>query len=471
MEQTTTKPNYTFAFIVVTALFFMWGFITVLNDILIPHLRDIFKLSYAQSVLVQFCFFGAYFIISLVYFIMSLSGVDPIQRIGYKNGLLIGLFLAGVGCSLFYVAGSVQQYWCFLTALFVLASGITILQIAANPYVTILGSPETASSRLNLSQAFNSLGTTLAPVVGGLVIFSHVGSGVDAVKVPYLGLAAAFWVLALLLKFTPLPAFASTDASGKSAEAFKHPQLRFGMLAIFFYVGGEVAIGSFIINYLGLPELGSIKKESADALLSFYWGGAMIGRFMGAIALGNMRSPALRYGLMLGAAAAAFGVLFGVTHVLKGITFSDCWPYLIFIGLNFIAMIAGRGKAASTLALFAGIVIVLLCTSVFSAGQLSMWTLLSIGLFNSIMWSNIFSLSIDGLGKDTAQGSSLLVMMIVGGALVPLLVGKLADIEAIGLQKSLLVSVICYAYLLFYGIWGYRKKTAIAATHINSSGH
>ncbi len=471
MEQTTTKPNYTFAFIVVTALFFMWGFITVLNDILVPHLKELFKLTYTQSTLVQFCFFGAYFIISLFYFLFSTYRGDPIQKIGYKNGLMLGGLIAGSGCALFLVADSLQQYWFYLVALFILASGVTILQIAANPYVAILGTPQTASSRLNLSQALNSLGTTLSPVIGGMLIFSSASSKVGELSALYVSLAAGFWLLVLLLKFTTLPEFAVETEQVIKSKAFKHPQLRFGMLAIFFYVGGEVAIGSFIINYLGLPELGSIKKESADALLSFYWGGAMIGRFMGAIALGNMRSPALRYGLMLGAAAAAFGVLFGVTHVLKGVTFTDCWPYLLFIALNFIAMIAGRGKAASTLALFAGIVIVLLCISVFSAGQLSMWTLLSIGLFNSIMWSNIFSLSIDGLGKDTAQGSSLLVMMIVGGALVPLLVGKLADIKAIGLQKSLLVSVICYAYLLFYGIWGYRKKTELAPTHTNRSGH
>lgn len=456
----------------VTALFFMWGFITVLNDILIPHLREVFQLNYTQSLLVQFCFFGAYFIISLIYFLLSATQGDPIQRIGYKNGLLIGLLLAGLGCSLFFVAGNIQQYWCFLAALFILASGITILQIAANPYVTILGNPETASSRLNLSQGFNSLGTTLAPVVGGLLIFDNVATGADAVKVPYLGLAAAFWLLALLLKITPLPDFKNDAVAGSSADAFKYPQLRFGMLAIFFYVGGEVAIGSLIINYLGLPELGGIKKEQADALLSFYWGGAMIGRFMGAIAMSEIRNQMLRYGLMLAAAIGAFGILFIVTSQLKDVTFAQCWPYLLFVALNFIVMLIGRGKPAATLALFASIVMILVTVSVFSANQLSMWTLLSIGLFNSIMWSNIFSLSISGLGKDTAQGSSLLVMMIVGGALVPLAVGALADIKAIGLQKSLLLSLVCYGYLVFYGIRGYRKKTDFVTEHSTiSRGH
>jgi len=450
------KPNYAFAFVVVTALFFMWGFITVLNDILIPHLKEVFSLTFTQTLLIQFCFFGAYFIVSLIYFILSITGGDPIRRIGYKNGIIIALLIAGLGCGLFYVAGEIRQYWCFLGALFILASGITILQIAANPYVAILGSPQTAPSRLNLSQAFNSLGTTLAPLVGGYLILGEAASGVKAVQIPYLGLAGAFWLLALIIRFTPLPAFQAPGAIERDAGALRFPHLRFGMLAIFMYVGGEVALGSFIINYLGLPEVAGLPKTSADAYLSYYWGGAMIGRFMGAVALSGMQNAGKRYGLMLGLALGAFGVLFGATYFLKDLTLEQVWPYLIFIALNFFGLIIGRGRAALTLVIFSAAVIVMILVSVFSAGPWAMWMLLAVGLFNSIMWSNIFTLSIDGLGKYTSQGSSLLVMMIVGGALVPLAVARLADTPSVGLKQSILLVVICYAYLLFFGLKGYR---------------
>lgn len=464
------RTNYTFAFIIITALFFMWGFITVLNDILIPHLKEVFTLTYAQSMLVQFCFFGAYFVISLLYFILSATGGDPIQRIGYKNGILIALLIAGLGCSLFYVAGEVKTYWCFLLALFVLASGITILQIAANPYVAILGDARTASSRLNLSQAFNSLGTTLAPLVGGYLIFSNSASGADAVKIPYLGLAAGFWLLALVIKLTPLPSFTSAEQLDHQPEALKFPHLRFGMIAIFMYVGGEVALGSLIINYLGLPDTGNLKKEIADHYLSYYWGGAMIGRFMGAIALSDMKNKMQQYGLMLLLGFGAFTLIYFLIARTGGPSIEIVWPYLVFILINFAGLVAVKGRPAMALAVFAAAVILLVCTSAFMTGQFAVWTLLAIGLFNSIMWSNIFTLSIAGLGKHTSQGSSLLVMMIVGGAVVPLGVGKLADNPAIGLHKSILLAIVCYAYLLFFGIRGYRagrKDEEIEAENVN----
>ncbi|TND08295.1 MAG: MFS transporter, FHS family, L-fucose permease [Bacteroidetes bacterium] len=450
------KPGYRFAFIVVTALFFMWGFITVLNDILIPHLKEVFSLNYAQSMLVQFCFFGAYFVISVIYFALSIISGDPIQRIGYKNGILLALVIAGAGCSMFFVAAEIRAYWCFLLALFILASGITILQIAANPYVAILGEARTASSRLNLSQAFNSLGTTLAPLVGGYLIFTNTASGADAVKIPYLGLAAGFWLLAVVIKLTPLPSFTSPETIERNAAALRFPHLRYGMLAIFMYVGGEVALGSVIINYLSLPETAGLKKEMADHYLSYYWGGAMIGRFMGAIALNGMKNKLQQYGLMLGLGLLSFALIFFLIWRTGGPALGEVWPYGVFIVINFAGLIIARGKPALALALFSLVVIALVFASAFMNGFSAVWTLLAVGLFNSIMWSNIFTLSIAGLGKYSSQGSSLLVMMIVGGALVPLAVGSLADMEAVGLHKSILLAVICYAYLFFFGIYGYR---------------
>lgn len=454
--------RYTFAFVVVTMLFFMWGFITVLNDILIPHLKEVFKLNYTQMMLVQFSFFGAYFVISFLYFLISVFRGDPIQRIGYKNGIIIALIIAGAGCSMFYLAAEIKQYWCFLLALFVLASGITILQIAANPYVAILGNSKTASARLNLSQAFNSLGTTLAPLVGGYLIFKGAASGADAVKIPYLGLAVAFWLLALVIRLTKLPAFSSEEKIEHAAGALRFPHLRFGMAAIFFYVGGEVALGSIIINYLGLPQIAGMKKEVADAYVSYYWGGAMIGRFMGAIAMDESKNRGLQMALMLALAAGAFGIIQFAVYKTKGYWVDDVQIYIAMIALNFIGLLIGRGRPAMILSIFSGIVILLVSLAAFGttngmlSGRVTMWMLLSIGLFNSIMWSNIFTLAIDGLGKYTSQGSSLLVMMIVGGALLPMAVGALADVPAIGLQKSILLAIVCFAYLLFYGVYGYK---------------
>ncbi|MEQ9304422.1 MAG: MFS transporter, partial [Marinoscillum sp.] len=288
-QATTSKKS---AFIVLTLLFFMWGFLTCLNDILIPYLREVFQLNYLQAMMVQFAFFGAYFVGSLIYFLVSMTYGDPISRIGYKNGIIAGLVIAATGCALFVPAAQFLIYGFFLAALFCLGIGLTVLQIAANPYVAILGSRETASSRLNLAQGFNSFGTTIAPVLGGYFIFKffageHV-SGADAVKIPYLGLAGLFLLLAVVVKMINLPRFTESDEIERSAGALKYRHLVLGMLAIFMYVGGEVSIGSLMVNFFGLPQIAGLGEADASAFLSFYWGGAMIGRFRGANSLGEM---------------------------------------------------------------------------------------------------------------------------------------------------------------------------------------
>ncbi len=455
----TTRTNYRFAFAIVTLLFFLWGFITVLNDILIPHLQDVFQLSYTESMLVQFAFFLAYGIISLIYFVVSLSSGDPISKIGYRNGIVYSLIICGIGCILFYVAAEQQVFYWFLIALFVLASGVTLLQIAANPYVAILGAAETSSARLNLAQAFNSLGTTLAPIIGGYYIFRGGIAGVDAVKIPYIGIAFAFWALAIAVRLTPLPAFSNNAQPGTQALRFSH--LRYGMLAIFFYVGGEVAIGSLIIKFIGLSTVMNLPKEAADTYLAYYWGGAMIGRFLGAIMLSNIRAMYVRLALMLGVALAVFGLIFWITDK----SFLSVWPFLIFMGINFIGFVFAKANASRMLALFAGIVVLLILSASLIEGEMAMWCLLAIGLFNSVMWSNIFTLAIRGLGPYTSQGSSLLVMMIIGGALIPLVIGKLAD--HYGLQLSIVFVVVCYLYLVFYGVRGYRQKDFLSEGESN----
>jgi len=403
--------HYRFALTALTSLFFMWGFITCLNDILIPHLKNVFSLNYTQAMLIQFCFFGAYFI-------MSLPAGRLVHRVGYQRGLVIGLVIAGLGCLLFYPAASLRVYPLFLGALFVLASGITILQVSANPYVAILGPLETASSRLNLTQAFNSLGTTVAPFFGALLILavapqvSDSLSGQDmavfrqaeaeAVQVPYLLLAGTLLLLALVFAFLRLPAFHhsgdSDSAAGQSiAAALRYPHLVLGAVGIFVYVGAEVAIGSLLVNFLGEPHIAGLPESEAAHYVAYYWGGAMVGRFIGSAVM-------LRI---------------------------DPGRVLAF-------------NAASAVALLA--------ITVLGSGHLAMWAILLVGLCNSIMFPTIFSLAVRELGPHTSQGSGLLCLAIVGGALIPLLQGVLAD--SIGLQLAFVFPALCYLYIMYYGLTG-----------------
>ncbi|MFY0626817.1 MAG: sugar MFS transporter [Reichenbachiella sp.] len=454
----STAGNKT-AFAVLTLLFFMWGFITCLNDILIPYLREVFELNYFQAMLVQFAFFGAYFIGSVIYFLISMTYGDPITKLGYKNGIIIGLLIAALGCILFIPAAQFLIYGFFLAALFCLGIGLTVLQIAANPYVAILGSSETASSRLNLAQGFNAFGTTIAPIIGGFLIFKFFGGenvlGADAVKIPYLGLSIMFVLLAVVIKMTSLPKVTHEEEIEKGAGALKYRHLVLGMVAIFMYVGGEVTIGSLLVNFFGLPEIAGLEETEASTFLSFYWGGAMIGRFLGAISLSQMVE--VKKVVMMGATAiAAFTVIYGVVYLNSGISFVEVAPFLIFIVLNLFAFKLGKSNPGRTLAIFSAVVVLLLITVLMTSGHFAFWAVIAIGLFNSIMWSNIFTLAIDGLGKYTSQGSSLLVMAILGGALVPLVQGALAD--AIGVQMSFALPVICYVYLVYYGVWGHKPS-------------
>ncbi|MDC8760803.1 sugar MFS transporter [Janthinobacterium fluminis] len=404
--------NNTVPLIIVTILFFMWGLLTSLNDVLIPHLRSIYTLSYVQAMLVQFCFFGAYFVVSMPAGLL-------IKKIGYQNGVVAGLLVAAAGCALFYPA-STNGYALFLLAFFVLASGITILQVAANPYVTELGDPQTASSRLTLTQAFNSLGTTVAPTLGGILILSagvltaaefellpaaaqlaYRAKEAAAVQGPYLALAAALAVLAVLFALAKLPKISHADDAvaatldGKQTSIWAHRHLVLGAVAIFLYVGGEVSIGSFLINFLGESNVAGLSAVDAAHFVSYYWGGAMLGRFIG------------------------------------------------FAVMRYVS----PGK---TLAVNAACVIALIFAAIFGQGQVAMWSLIAVGLFNSIMFPTIFSMALNKLGAFTGQGSGILCMAIVGGALVPFAQGFLAD--RIGLQLSFIVPAACYTFILYFGL-------------------
>lgn len=473
------KQNYTSALIVLTSLFFMWGFITCMNDILIPFLKKMFDLNRPQSMMIQFAFFTAYFVGSFVYFIISARKGDPISKIGYKNGIILGLLISAFASLLFYPAAQFKIFGLFLAALFILALGFTLLQIAANPYVALLGPSETASSRLNLSQAFNSLGTTLAPILGGYFVFhffakmgnplyTNLGEAVltDSgeplsalgVQLPYLIFATLFILLAIIIRFTKLPKFTNSASIEKGAGALKHSHLVLGMIAIFMYVGAEVSIGSAFINYAG--ELVGFPEMEAKNFLAFYWGGAMIGRFLGAISLSNLQKIK-KYGLMLLTSILTFFLIYGIIYLESGYAFEfkRVTPFIIFLIINYVGFIFGKSLPGRTLAIFALIVIGLLTTTLLTTGIIAIWTIIGIGLFNSIMWSNIFTLAIKDLKENTAQGSSLLVMMILGGAIIPVIQGSIAE-SFNGYHFSFFIPIICYTYLMYFGWKGHKIKNA-----------
>ncbi|MDO3387021.1 L-fucose:H+ symporter permease [Gilvimarinus sp. SDUM040013] len=407
----SNDENYTAPLVIITILFFMWGLLTAMNDVLIPHLKNVYTLSYTQAMMVQFCFFFAYAVVSLP------AGM-LIKKIGYQNGAVTGLIIAGFGCFLFYPA-SMSTYTVFLIAFFILAAGITVLQVAANPYVTVLGPARTASSRLNLTQAFNSLGTTIAPALGGLLILAAAGEAIDpsalseldaaaakakeaaAVQMPYLVLAGSLIALAVFFKLAKLPKISHEEAPSAVTAAdtkvsiFSKPHLLLGAVGIFMYVGGEVAIGSFLVNFFGEANIAGMKEHEAAVYVSFYWGGAMIGRFIGFVVM---------------------------RHVQPGKV----------LAFNCVAAIA------------------LVLSAVLLDGKVAMWAIIAVGLFNSIMFPTIFSMALHKLGSLTSQGSGLLCVAIVGGAIVPLAQGFLAD--TIGIQLSFLLPALCYGYILFYGV-------------------
>jgi FHS family L-fucose permease-like MFS transporter len=422
VSTTTPAQNYGRPLAIVTSLFFMWGFLTCLNDILVPHLKSIFDLSYAHVMLIQFAFFSAYFLFSIPW-------AKVVNAIGYQKTMVAGLLCMTVGAFLFLPAASSASFPLFLGALIVLAAGITGLQVAANPYVVVLGKPETASSRLDLTQAFNSLGTTIAPKLGGLLILSAAPLGVEelqrlspsalhlyrvqqaaSVKMPYIVIGIALLLLAVMIAASKLPVIAS--AAPRPGEkirdsVWKHPNLIFGALGIFAYVGAEVSIGSFLVNYFGQPEIAGLSAKTAAGYVSFYWGGAMIGRFLGAALLRRIKTERL-------------------------------------------------------LAIFAICTSVLVTVSMLTSGHVAMWSILAVGFFNSIMFPSIFSLGVAELGPLTGNASGILNMAIVGGAIIPLLQGVIAD--HIGIHHAFFVPVICYLYILFYALNGSKPNSERYAT-------
>lgn len=414
---TRTHTDYQ-AMSIATTLFFMWGFLTSLNDILIPHLKSIFSLTNAQAALIQFAFFGSYFV-------FAIPGGKLVEYRGYKQTMIAGLLVSAAGAILFIPAAHMASYPLFLGALVILAAGITFLQVSANPFVTSIGPGPTASSRLNLSQAFNSLGTTIAPKLGGLFILgaaaplatqefqrlsatqlqAYRAQQAGTVQTPYLVITAILLLLAGLLALVKLDnrehlTVDMRPIAGFGGSIWKEKWLLLGAIGIFVYVGAEVSIGSFLIGYFEQPQIGGLTAIAAATYVSYYWGGTMVGRFIGSAILQKVRT----------------GTLLG---------------------------------------LFAVIACALVLASMFSTGHIAMWTIIAVGLFNSIMFPSIFTLGLTGLGELTSKGSSLMVQAIVGAALLPLLYGKLSD--GIGYQKAFIVPALCYVYIAIYGFASTRR--------------
>lgn len=431
--------KYGSAFAIITVLFFLWGFITVLVDSLIPRLREVFELSYFEAGLVQFAFFIAYFLLSLpAGFILS--------RIGYQRGIVWGLGTMAAGCLLFYPAAAYRLFPLFLLGYFTLAGGITILQVAANPYVSVLGSESGASSRLNLSQAFNSLGTAIAPLVGALFLLSdrianskeisemaaeaqaaYLSAEASAVQQPFLFLAAAIGGLAVVFSLVKLPQILQKAPRGGYGTLLRMPMVRKGVLGVFLYVGAEVAIGSYMVNYFldmgmaarilasdtlhrvaGLLLNGDPAardpKAIVAAFVALYWTGAMLGRFVGAF----------------------------LTRIFK---------------------------PARVLIAFAALAVAMIAISMSTDGFTAMFSILAVGLFNSIMFPTIFSLTLEGLGELKPQASGLLCTAIVGGAIIPITYGYFTD--HFGFKVAFALLLVCYGYVAYFGWAKGRNRTAV----------
>lgn len=416
--------KYTGALTVVSSLFFMWGFCTVLNDALIPHLQSIFSLNYLQASLIQLAFFGSYFL-----FAQPASKI--IEWIGYQRTMVVGLLTMAVGALLFLPAASTAKYGLFLSAQVVLAAGVTILQVAANPYVTILGPPETASSRLNMTQAFNTLGDTVAPYIGSVLILGGAAVTVvpkggpaliayriqqaASVKLPYITIAAILVILGIAIALYKFPRLAVTQdfrpagLNTQQDSVWRHPHVWLGAIAIFIYVGAEVSIGSFLAKYIAGPTIGAMKLEAAAKLVTFYWGGMMVGRFIGSAVMQRF-AP------------------------------------------NRLLTIVGIGAA------------IMVLISLFNHGHVAVWSILAVGLFNSIMFPTIFTLGVAEMGEMTGKASGLLIQAIVGGAFIPVLMGHLAD--TYGLHRALVLPFLCYLFVIYYGISGFRIHAGEAQSHI-----
>lgn len=426
-------------------IFFLFGFVTTFNITLADKFKAVFELSNAQAQLVN----GAFF---FTYFVLSFAAGGIIKKIGYKSGVILGLLLVAIGSFLFFPAAKALSYPFFLFAIFVMAGGVVFLQVAANPYVTALGPSETASGRLNLTQALNSIATYIAPLLAGLFVFRTVADAALNVAesiptTPFLIIAIVVIIIAIAIYFLKLPEISTQGIERKSV--WKYPHVVMGAFAIFCYVGAEVGTAAFLQRYFQV----ALDMASSDAamMIALYWGGAMVGRFYGSFMLSNVEKSKKYLYTILVLALALFVGWFVRREITDGLIFAG----IAFV--NYLAMQLGRGKAARSLAVF-GIIAALLLVIVMSVnGSIILWIGLSVGFFNSIMFPNIFALGVDGLDKgELSMASGLINTLIVGGALIPVFMGAIAD--TMGVRWAFILPIVCYLYIVFFALVGSKRR-------------
>ncbi len=474
----TTKTNWA-QFIPLVTVFFFWGFVAASNDILIPVFKKAFHLSQAQSQLVAFTFYIAYTVGSLIYLLISyLIKGDLINRIGYKNSLALGLLISALGTLLFYPAANLGSFPLMLSGLFIVALGFSLQQTVANPLAIVLGPITTGSQRLTMAGGINNLGTTIGPLIVSFAIFGAATStttemSIESVKIPYLILGLAFLLVAILLKFSSLPDKPELEIESDSVESsirsssLKYPQLILGMVAIFIYVGVEVATASNLPAYME-KNLGFLTKDIAP-YISLYWASMMIGRWTGAVEAFTDKMSTQKI-LRFVAPYLAFGIFLTVNAIAK----HDLTPFYVYALIILVligADIASKGNPARMIFIFSGLGIIALIIGMSTTGMISVYAFISVGLFCSTQWPCIFTLALSGLGKHTSQGSSFLIMMIMGGGFVSLLQGYIADIYTI--QSSYFIDILCFIYLLFFA-WRVSKILKLQGINFDkqiSSGH
>ena len=463
------------SFVALISVFFFWGFVAASNGILIPLFKEKFLLSQFQSQLVDFAFYAAYAVGSLIYFFASRATGDPIDKIGYKKALILGLLISAVGSLLFIPAAGMASYPFLLCALFVIGLGFALQQIVANPFVINFGNKDTGAQRLNLAGGINSFGTTIGPVILSYAIFGNINAGTDAnssldqAKVPALILFLLFILCAIILWSSKLPQVQQSEKLDRDLGALKFPQLRLGMIAIFVYVGVEVTIQSNMGALLKMPEIKGLDHTKISHFISLYWGSLMIGRWTGSLAVFNLKTNVKRVMQVL-VPLIGFGVICFVNY-LRGSNVSDFVyyiPYVLFVAAIFI--FAGDNPTR-TLLILSLTACTMMLVGLFSSGDLALYSFISGGLCCSVMWPCIFALAINGLGKYTNQGSALLIMMILGGAIIPPIQGLLAD--ALNPHASYFITVICFAYLAWYAykVKSIFKRQGLLELEKSLSGH
>jgi FHS family L-fucose permease-like MFS transporter len=440
------------SFVTLITVFFFWGFVGASNGILIPLKKEKFLLTQFQSQLVDLAFYMSYAVGSLIYFFTSRATGDPIDKIGYKKALILGLLISSIGALLFIPAANLLSYPLLLAALFVIGLGFALQQIVANPFVINFGAKETGSHRLNLAGGLNSFGTTIGPVILSYALFGNISgpvvasNGLSAVKIPALILFGLFILCATILWFSKLPTVNSSEKLDKDLGALKYPQLTLGMVAIFVYVGVEVTIQSNLGALLQMPEIKGIDHTKISHFISLYWGSLMIGRWTGALTVFNF-SKTTKLIMQIITPFLAFAVIYGINY-LRGSQVDDYLYYIPYICIASVLFIFSGDNPARTLLVLSLTACLMMIIGLVSTGNLALYSFISGGLFCSVMWPCIFALAINGLGKYTNQGSSLLVMMILGGAIIPPLQGILVDL--LNPQISYIVTVFCFAYLAWY---------------------